>query len=121
MLVGLATVILTVSNIHIYFIARRHAASILRNNSAAVNAKETKVIKATYVCLSAVLSFIILWLPLLIHNGMVLTQFYIPENNKMFTKIAFGTGSMNAIVDPIVYICFRKEVRKKLATLLRNI
>lgn len=112
-LILLSGIILTSSNVHIYLIAKRHAKAILTNNTAAADVrKEKKVLKATYVCFALVASFIMLWLPLLLHGVLVMVNMYTPAKEKMFTKIVFNIGCLNSIIDPILYVCFRKELRK---------
>lgn len=115
-LIIFSSVILLISNIHIYLIARRHASLILKNNTAASDAinREKRSLRATRVCFSLVLSFILLWLPFSIHNAMVLSHLYKPSAEKFFTKAVFNVGCFNSLVDPILYICFRKDMKARL-------
>jgi hypothetical protein len=117
-----ATVTLALTNINIYAIAKRHAAAILKHSSPAKpNGKmKSKVLKSTYVCLAVVMSFIILWLPLLIHNVMVLIKVYKPASGKLFTKIVLHVACFNSLVDPLLYLCFRKNVKQRLRKLFKR-
>ena len=112
-----AAFVLVTSNIHIYKIVRRHAMAILGNQipSSAVDiAKESVKVKATYVCLILVTVFVVLWLPLMTHNVLTLLGVYEPTHEKLFTKIVFNVGCFNSIVDPLLYVVFRKDLRESL-------
>ena len=110
-----ATLMLTSSTVHLYIIAKRHAVEKLRNSAAACVTREREVLKSTNVCLALVISFIILWLPLSVHNVLVLAKAYTPANEKWFTKVVFHVGFLNSLADPIIYVCLRNDVNIQLS------
>ena len=117
-----ASLVLVSSNINIYIIAKRHQKAILKFNTATVDReKESRSLKATYVCLTLVGSFVITWVPLLVHNVLVLAHAHEPTNGSLFTVLAQHIGFSNSIVDPLLYIYFRQDLRESLKRITRSL
>ena len=113
--IAVAAVTLTISNARIYIIAKRHAIAI-------TGTKGKKVLKSTYVCFAIVFSFVFLWLPYLVHNVMVLANRHEPcgkEGVSTFTRGVFQTALVNSLLDPILFVAFRRDMKKALKGTLR--
>ena len=117
-LLGFATFTLTLSNITIYIIARRHVNAIRRNTSLESMKNRKRVLKSTYVCFSIILSFVISWLPYFVHNVMTLVKAYIPGGYKLFTKVVVRVAMVNSLIDPFLYLCFNRDVKKELKKIM---
>ena len=113
-LLGVATFSLTLSNLTIYIIARRHVNAIQMNTTYCDVKKRKGILKSTYVCFSFILSFVISWLPLFLHNVMALVEEYKPSHKKLFTKVVVRMAMLNSLLDPLLYICFNRDVKREL-------
>lgn len=115
-LISSATILLSIFNLNIYIIAKRHKDSIMRLIKVIEgNDKQmAKISKSTYVCFAIVFSFIILWMPYLIHNILVLLKSYRPDSENTFTKTVEHVALYNSLIDPLLFVCFSKDVKREL-------
>ena len=102
-----ASVLLISSNISIYTIAKRHSKREKSNEGK-------KILKATYICVSVVLCFVLLWLPFAVHNILVVMALYQPRNDKMFTLLVLQFGLLHAMLEPILFFGFQRDAKGEL-------
>ena len=102
-----AAIILTTSNIKVYLIAKEHGNRVKRN-------VHKKILKCTYVCITIVLSFVMLWFPFFIHNILALLNLYAPRNNKVFTIVAVQIGLLHSMLGPLLYVLFQRDAKVEL-------
>lgn len=118
-LIAVAMVILVCSNTTIWMIVRKHIRAVQRNcrpSVSDINDDKAKV-KATFVCLSIVATFVLFWLPHLVHNLIYLTS-VLPYG--VFTRSLGSMILLNAMIDPCLYVVFRKDVKKEIKLLVRK-
>lgn len=125
-LIASSTFILTLSNIRIYVIAKRHEKAIetlvmILQDENRKKSEKTKLSKSAYVSFSIVLSFIILWMPYFIHNILSLTAIYVPSHSKTFTKSVEHIALVNSFIDPILFIAFSKDIKKEFKKIAKMI
>merc|ERR1712142_1024286 len=98
-LIGFATLILIISNIIIYKAAKRHdqfkKKNALQQEASDKSTSNKKMLKASYVCFAIVASFVMFWLPYLVHNIMFLTGLYKPDGDKVFTEVVEHVALLN--------------------------
>ena len=119
-LIGLAFIVLILSNININIVARRHYNAIKKFCMPALMngmKKEKNMLKSTYVCLFIVLSFLLLWFPCFVHNIALLVRGYKKIEIK-FTLWVELIAIFNSLVDPVLFVILRKDVKKELKRLL---
>jgi hypothetical protein len=109
--IAIATIILTLSNMNVYSIAKRSAK---RFGKTLKNKKNTKLLKSTYVCFILVSSFIILWFPYFIHNLLAMIDETKANNNNIFTRIVVQVALLNSILHPVLFVLFRRDIKKEL-------
>ena len=109
----MSAVVLTASNVKIFLIARVHGARLKKN-------KNKMVLKSTYVCISIVLSFVLLWIPFFVHNILALIGVYKPACDKIFTITSVQIGLLNSLLDPILYVGFHKDAKTELRKSLKR-
>ena len=117
-LIATAAITLTISNIMVYSIVRRHLHMIRRNTVEVYDntdkKKQTlKVVKSTYVCFAVVISFVLLWFPFLIHDILTLENIYTPNYGKTFTFVVEVFALCNSGLDPIIYAILNKKVKRE--------
>ena len=128
-LISLGATVLTLSNIMVYCIARKHAQAIknetrvqagIRNDgtSKPSDHHEGKILKSTYVCLCIVVSFIACWLPIFLHNVILLSTGN--EVNVNTNNICEIVARCNSVFDPVLFVVFRRDVKQVLTGLLRR-
>jgi len=124
-LIGFSTLVLTLSNVVIYKAAKRHdqfkkknALNIDTSNKSTSN---KKMLKASYVCFSIVASFVIFWLPYLVHNVLALLDIYQTGADKLFTKFVEHFALLNAIVDVVLFVWLSREMKKELRDIWRKL
>ena len=110
-----ATIVLLASNAVVYSIARRHAEAIRRDERVQKNdnGDGKKILKSTYVCLCVVSSFVVCNAPNLFHDIIALCMEVYPLA-KYSDQICEMIGLLNAVMDPIFFVMFRKDVKKEL-------
>jgi len=115
-------VVLISSNISVLMVARRHQKDIYRLYKGDLNtAKNLKnSLKATKTCVTIVASYVLLWLPFLTHNILSLGGIYRPDGEKMFTQSVEIFALSNAIVDPMLFVAFHKEMKGMAKKYLRR-
>lgn len=113
-LIGFSMLVLVSSNLCIFFIARKHWNDIISRCTQASfkGLDENKRLKSLYVCLSIVISFLVLWMPYFIHGAMLLVSGYGLIEEK-FTKCVEVVAFANSIADPLLFVMFRKDARKE--------
>ena len=118
-LIILGTAILVTSNSVIYMIARRHCLNIQKSSfHGSQNSKEQgKLLKSSLVCLCIVLSFVVSWSPFLVVNLLHFTQEYGSFSVEVDGSVEM-VAILNSILDPILFIVFRKDVKKELLNLV---
>lgn len=108
----LATISLSASNLKIYCIARRHA-KVIKEQKSCLNKqdqrKEMRVLKSTYVTFTIIASFILLWFPAFVYYILV----FLKKDTLIFFKVAMQISCLEALVDPILYVCCHKDVKKE--------
>jgi len=109
-IIAMATIVLTVSNLKVYMIAKKTAKTLTKN-------KNTKILKSTWVCFVLVSSFIVLWFPYFIHNILTISGVYEADSNKTATRILVQVAFLNSVLDPIFFVLFRKDVKKEVQTI----
>lgn len=117
-LIFVAMLILVSSNIMIWFIVKRHKKTVQRECTPAhakISAEKRKL-KSTYVCMSIVTTFLLLWLPFLVHNVLLLTQ---GDVDKAFQRGTETVVLVNTVIDPWLFIIFRRDVKDEIRS-LRN-
>lgn len=113
-LISVSIMVLMGSNIVIFFIARKHEKVIINTELYGKNIKrKTSVVssKSANICFALVASFMLLWLPYLIHNILSLKGTYIPDDCKSLTQWVEALGLSNSIIDPIFFVLFRRDVK----------
>ena len=76
----IAGVVLGISNAIVYNIAKKHEIFLNKNSSGdRPLKKKSKTLKASFVCLAVVSSFILLWAPYVVHNILWLASVVVNE------------------------------------------
>ena len=73
------------------------------------------------VCLTVVSTFVLLWLPYLVHNVMVLAGQYKPLDGNTFTDVVEAIALLNAIIDPVLFLWLSKETKKEFRVVIGSI
>lgn len=120
-LIGLAMIVLITSNLLIHIIAKRHWI-VIRQQSLpkSIDRKtpiEKKRLKSTYVCLAIVISFLVFWLPYFIHGILLLTK---RDVGKRVTGCVEVLAVANSVFFPLLFVLFRKDVKKELSRLFKK-
>ena len=118
-MIGVAASILTLSNLLVYISAVKHD-RFVRKNSSSINRSEKKMLKASYVCLGIVSTFLLCWVPYFVHNMSTLLKIYRPGSNKHFTIITEHFAFFNSLLDPILFIVLSQDTRNKILELLKR-
>lgn len=121
-LLGLASFSLSLSNLSNYIIARRHGTTIHKYIPKSPSSTSTTKVamKSTYVCFAIVSLFVVSWFPLLIHNVLALAHAYEPRGHKVFTEVAVRMAMLNSFIDPLLFLCFTRDVKKEIRLLVRR-
>ena len=122
-LIAVAAIFLTTSNASIYFTVRKHFNVInkekLKNSPINLTiSKESKRLKSVYVCFAIVFAFLLLWFPYFIYDLLTLTNTY-TDFHEYFIQSVQPIALLNSLLDPILFVCFRHDVKKELRRLLR--
>lgn len=115
-MIASASTVLAVSNILVYIVAKKHE-QFLKENSANRKQTEKSTLKATYVCLCIVLSFIVFWLPYCIHDILELIGSL--DGGSGFDIIVEQIALFNSLIDPILFVCLSKLVRKEISHIVQ--
>ena len=110
-LIAIAAIVLTSSNIIIYIIAKRHMAAIMKQRYHSNKDGERRKLKSTYVCISIVATFLVCWLPYLVLCIIIIVHGYGITNDNT-TKGVEVVAAFNSIADPILFVLFRRDVKK---------
>jgi len=122
--VSTSFVILIFSNILVVKTARRHCHAIQKtmvgNNPDSVARRRCK---SMITCLAITLTYVLLWLPYLVHNILILRKSYIlTDQLSGFTFSVVFVGMLNGIADPIILMLSNRDVKKlvRKTTSIRN-
>lgn len=126
----LSTVLLTTTHVVLVFtnasvmnVAKRHhkhIQSMCKISTVDSTRRQKQSLKATKTCITIVGSFLLLWLPFLIHNLLALGGFYIVDGNKLFSQIAQIAALSNATVDQVLFVAFHREVKQTASKYLQK-
>lgn len=100
--------VLVATNLKVHHIAKQAAQTLTKK-------KHSKVLKSTYVCFVLVGSFVVLWFPFLVHNVLTLCGVYVADSNKTTTRVVVQIAFLNSVLDPVLYVFFRKDVKREIA------
>lgn len=120
-MLGIAAFSLILSNVTMYVIAKRHVRAIRRFRTEFDINKKKRVLKSTYVCLSFVVSFLVSWIPLFVHNVITFTGAYQPKSTKIFTQVVVRMAMVNSMLDPFLYLYFNRDAKSELKTIFTGI
>ena len=81
------------------------------SKDSVTNAWSKREVRAAYTCIGMVLSFTVLALPWLIERVIRFSTGY---KNELFWRIALFLTACASVVDPIIYILFNRQLRKKM-------
>lgn len=121
-MIPVATVVLALSNINIYIMAKKHDAFVRQNGtpSKASVIRDANKLRASWICFSIVLTFIVFWFPYFIHNLLAFMNVYQPDSQKSFTRaverIAFG----NSLIDPLLFAWLSRDTRKEVGEVIKR-
>ena len=111
-------VVLVFTNISVLMVAKRHQKhiqSMYKTSSIDSVRRNKHSLKATKTCITIVGSYLLLWLPFLIHNLMCIGGYYIADGRRLFSQLVEIVALSNAIVDQMLFVAFHKEVKKTAA------
>ncbi|XP_066919508.1 tachykinin-like peptides receptor 86C [Clytia hemisphaerica] len=111
-LVSIAILLLAFTNFKLLLIARKHFKEIGKTLVREKTEICKRNSKATYTCIIIVASFIILWLPQLIHNILSLLNIYQAGKDRLLTQIVWLIAMIDSIVNPFVHMCFNRGIRQ---------
>jgi len=111
-LIAVSIITLLFTNINMFVIAQRHFKEIFKTSIASKKSKFRGNMKSTYTCLVIVVSFIVLWLPQLVHNILALNDNYYVSREKKFTRIVWLVALSDSLVNPFIYAIFNRELRQ---------
>ena len=120
-LLAVSWVILSAWNLVIWVCVRKNICAINKHMNEnlldRVNvSKEKKRLKSAYVSFGIVISFLLLYLPYLLHDLLLLTKTF-STLNKMFTELIEPFAHFNSFIDPVLFVCFRQDIKKELRRL----
>ena len=75
--------------------------------------KVPKMMKASQVCIVVVSSFVLLWLPFVVHDVLHLLGRYQPADGKTFTVIVEHIGFSNSFVDVLLFVWLNNGVKNE--------
>ena len=120
-MIGAAAVILTSSNIIVYHGAAKHDKFIRlhsrRQSNIAEKQNGKKMVKASFVCLAVVASFVVCWIPYFIHNVLTLSNTFRPGSKKAFTIFAEQFSLLNSLLDPIIFVILSRDTKSLIKSL----
>lgn len=122
-LISLALLTLTISNIMIYRAAKKHDNFVKRHTLRRKNDTEDKgkLLKASYVCFAVVFSFLVLWSPFLVHNILAITNSYHPSMEQAFSEIVGHIGMLNSLVDGMLLIWLNRDINKEVMRFVKTL
>ena len=102
-----------VANVIVYHAVLVHD-KFVRTNAHSI-AVGRGMFKASIICFSLVLSFVMLWSPILVHDVLLLCG---KNVGYTFARVAEHTALMNPIVDGIFYLCLYRKAQCELKYVL---
>ena len=130
-LIGVVTTVLAITNVSLYRFARAHEKFVHRNTARSKNTVvDRKVLKASYVCITIVSSFVVLWSPLLVSNAMLLYNAYYfidghlvvgSSSMLIFMRVAEHMAVFNSAADSILFVWLSKDVQAEMKHILRRL
>ena len=116
-------VVLVFTNISVVMVAKRHQKhiqSMYKTSSIDSVRRHKQSLKATKTCITIVGSYLLLWLPFLIHNLLSIGGYYIADGRRLFSQLVEIVALSNAIVDQMLFVAFHKEVKKMAAKYIQG-
>ena len=108
-------VVLVFTNISVLMVAKRHQKhirSVYKTSTIDSVRSHKQSLKATKTCITIVGSYLLLWLPFLVHNLLCMGGYYIADGRRLFSQLAEIAALSNAAVDQVLFVAFHKEVKK---------
>ena len=112
---SLGEMLVLMANLVVYHAVCVHDKFVRNNATSNPAVMARSMLKASVICFSLVLSFIVLWAPILVHDVLILVGY---EVSFKFTRVAEHTALMNPIVDGIFYLCLYKKAQTELKSVL---
>lgn len=116
---AVAITVLTTTNMKVHIIAKQLANRDLQKRLKDEN-NSPIVLKCTYVCVTIVSSFVILWFPFFIHNITSLVGITEANGNNYFTRIVVQIALLNSLFDPVLFVMFKKDIKKEIRKIFRS-
>ena len=120
-MIAIATIVLTVSNMMVYVVAKQHRHFVRRNSylQYSKEKKKSKSLKASYFCLAVVLNFIVFWAPHGVHDIIELSSsVHRNVNEDVLDIIVKQLTPLNSLTDPILFICLSTKTQHEIKKLL---
>ena len=126
MLVSFIT--LSISNWTLYFIVRKQIRQIMStivevnlpgNNTTKTSKRKLvldKQLRALHICVGMVISYVIFWSPLLIHDIAKFSGY----KNDTFSRTAILIVFCNSLADPIIYCMINKDLKLEILKIVRK-
>ena len=118
-MIGIVVIVLLFSNTAVFITAaksdqlvRQNAGHRFPRGAIKEVLPRRRILRASYVCLAVVSSFLFCWIPYFAHNTMILVGVYAAESNKAFTIGAEQLALCNNIVDSLLFIVLTRDARR---------
>lgn len=115
--ITVSMVTLTVFNTVVYKIAKQHVKN--RNNLQNNKTLKQNALRASILCFVTVFSFVVLWLPYLIHDLLTIANLYTPNNVATVTEVTAAIALTNSITDPVLFMIFNKSVHQEMKLIVK--
>lgn len=72
--------------------------------------------RATYICTGVVISYVLLWLPHMLHDILEFVDDSIKFNSSggQYVMTTYVLAFSNSIIDPIIYISLNRSIKKEI-------
>jgi len=121
-MIGAAATVLTITNVVVYFMATKHDRFVRENTDRWSTYGKyytgKQMLKASSVCLCVVSSFVLCWLPYLVHSVLSLLSVYEPGSKKAFTIVAKQLALVDSLLDPVLFVLLAPDARLVIFKLL---
>lgn len=118
-MIGSAAAVLAFSNLLVYVTAAKHD-RFVRDMNTIRTPYTGRMLRASYVCLAVVTSFLLCWLPYFIHNILALIKLYRPGSMKAFTIVAEQLALLNSLLDPVLFVLLAQDARLRIFELCHS-
>ena len=119
--IAVAWTVSLVSNTFVYRIAVGHDRFMKINAAKQQTNEGVKTLKASYVCLATVSTFVLLWLPYLVFYLLALINIDLLMHLQEISHVVEFIAQLNSIADPISFIWLSKETKKEFRMVIRSI